>query len=112
MASFTWIPSVGAALSVKPSVHKVFFGDGYEQRMSFGLNTKPEVWSVEFHGKTTTDAAAIDAFLRARGAVECFDWTSPSGLAAKFVCEEWSRTIEEPNIENIRATFKQVFDLS
>ena len=112
MATFTWIPSVGAALSVKPSVHKVSFGDGYEQRMAFGLNTKPEVWSVEFHGKTTTDAAAIDAFLKARGAVECFNWTSPSGLAAKFVCEEWSRTIEEPNIENIRATFKQVFDLS
>jgi phage-related protein len=50
--------------------------------------------------------------LRARGAVQAFDWTTPSGITGKFTCEEWSRTIEEPNIENIRATFKQVFDLS
>jgi phage-related protein len=112
MASFTWIPSIGAALSIKPSVHKVAFGDGYEQRMAFGLNTKPEIWSVEFHGRTTTDASAIDGFLRARGAVEAFDWTTPSGLIGKFVCEDWSRTIEEPNIEHIKATFRQVFDLS
>ncbi len=112
MASFTWIPSIGAALSLKPLVHKVTFGDGYEQRLAFGINTKPEVWSLEFRGRTTTDATAIDNFLRARGAVEAFDWTTPSGLTAKFVCEDWSRTIEEPNIEHIRATFRQVFDLS
>jgi 4-hydroxy-3-methylbut-2-enyl diphosphate reductase IspH len=30
----------------------------------------------------------------------------------KFVCDEWSRSVDEPNIESVRATFKQVFDLS
>jgi hypothetical protein len=33
-------------------------------------------------------------------------------LPAKFVCDEWSRSVDEPNIESVRATFKQVFDLS
>jgi len=28
------------------------------------------------------------------------------------VCEEWSRTLDEPNVESVRSTFKQVFDLS
>ena len=112
MATFTWIPAIGASLTVKPNVRRVSFGDGYEQRLAFGLNTQPEVWSLEFRGKTTAEAAAIDAFFKARGAVESFDWTSPSGLVGKFTCEEWSRTMEEPNLENIRATFKQVFDLS
>lgn len=63
-------------------------------------------------GKSTAEAAAIDNFLRSRGAVQSFDWTTPSGIAGKFLCEEWSRTVEEPNLENIRVTFRQVFDLS
>lgn len=37
---------------------------------------------------------------------------SSSGISGKFLCEEWSRSIEEPNLENIHATFRQVFDLS
>lgn len=112
MATFTWIPSTGASLSLRPNVRRVAFGDGYEQRVAFGINTQPEVWSLEFRGKTTVDAAAIDAFLRARGAVQAFDWTSPAGSTAKFTCEEWSRSVDEPNVETVRATFKQVFDLS
>ena len=110
MATFTWVASTGASLSIRPNVRRVAFGDGYEQRVAFGINTQPEVWSLEFRGKTTTEAAAIDAFLRAQGAVESFTWTTPTGAAGKFICEEWSRSVDEPNIEIVRATFKQVFD--
>lgn len=112
MATFTWTPSVGANLSIRPNVRRVAFGDGYEQRLAFGINTQPQVWSLEFRGRTSTEATAIDAFLRARGAVQAFDWTPPGGASAKFVCEEWSRSVDEPNVESVRATFKQVFDLS
>jgi phage-related protein len=112
MATFTWTPSIGAQVAMRPNVRRVAFGDGYEQRLAFGINTQPEVWSLEFRGRTTADAAAIDAFLRARGAVQAFDWTSPAGTVGKFTCEEWGRTVDEPNVETVRATFKQVFDLS
>ncbi len=112
MATFTWTPSVGANLSMRPTVRRVAFGDGYEQRLAFGINTQPQVWSLEFRGRTGTEASAIDAFLRARGAVQAFDWTPPGGTAGKFVCEEWSRSVDEPNVETVRVTFKQVFDLS
>ncbi|MCS6766647.1 MAG: phage tail protein [Candidatus Protistobacter heckmanni] len=111
MAVFTWTPSVGASVAMKPAVRRVTFGDGYEQRLAFGLNTQAEVWNLEFRGRTTADASDIDAFLRARGAVDAFDWTTPTGTAGKFTCEEWSRSVDEPNVETVRATFKQVFDL-
>ncbi len=111
MATFTWIASTGASLTIRPTVRRVAFGDGYEQRLAFGINTQPELWSLEFRGKTTTEAAAIDAFLRARGAVESFTWKTPAGVVGKFICEEWSRSVDEPHIETVRATFKQVFDL-
>jgi len=112
LATFTWIASTGAGLTIRPVVRRVAFGDGYEQRLAFGLNTQPEVWTLEFRAQTTANASAIDAFLRLHGAVRPFDWTTPSGLTGKFICEEWSRSIDEPNIETIRANFKQVFDLS
>nr|NDG08510.1 phage tail protein [Oxalobacteraceae bacterium] len=47
MATFTWTPSVGANLSIRPNVRRVAFGDGYEQRLAFGINTQPQVWSLE-----------------------------------------------------------------
>ena len=60
MATFTWTPSVGASVALRPNVRRVAFGDGYEQRLAFGLNTKPEVWTLEFRGRTSLDAAAIE----------------------------------------------------
>ena len=112
MATFTWTASTGANVSIRPSVRRVAFGDGYEQRLAFGLNTQAQVWTLEFRGRTSLEAATIDAFFRARGGVQAFDWTPPGGTAAKFVCEEWSRSLDEPNVESVRSTFKQVFDLS
>ena len=50
--------------------------------------------------------------MRARGVVQAFDWTPPGGPTAKFVCEEWSRSVDEPKVETVRAAFKQVFDLA
>lgn len=111
MATFTFIPSVGAAVDMAPAVRSVKFGDGYEQRVAFGLNTQPEAWSLEFRGLPQSSAAAIDTFLRARRGVDAFDWISPAGTAGKFICRSWSRSIDEPNIESVRARFEQVFDL-
>lgn len=53
--------------TTRSRVRRVAFGDGYEQRLAFGINTQPQLWSLEFRGRTSLDAAAIDAFLRARG---------------------------------------------
>jgi len=49
-------------------------------------------------------------FCAARGSVEPFEWTSPAGTQGKFVCDDWSRSIEEPDLETVRADFRQVFD--
>ena len=57
MATFTWIASIGASLTVKPNVRKVSFGDGYEQRLAYGINTQPEVWSLEVSRRGTSPAS-------------------------------------------------------
>lgn len=111
MATFTYAPDFGAAKSQQPKVTSVRFGDSYEQRVAIGLNTNPQTWSLSFSMRDDTEAEAIDAFLVARGGAESFDWTPPGGTAGKYICREWSKTIERYNLNTIQAKFEQVFDL-
>ncbi len=108
--SFEFIPDFGASKSKKPSVTKIQFGDGYAQRIAYGINTSPETWGVNFSNRDQAEADAIDAFLEARGAVEPFSWTTPDGNEKNFTCEEWSRTIQNGSYYTISATFLECFD--
>ena len=110
MATFTWAPSFEATEASRPRVVKAQFGDGYEQAIRFGLNTNPKEWSLVFEGRTDTEREEILAFLEARGGAESFDWTPPRGTAGKYKCEEWQVTLQVFNYNNIRATFRQVFE--
>lgn len=110
MASFTYIPSFEATEASKPRVRRFQAGDGYEQRIRFGLNTDPKEWELQFNERDDAEMNAITAFLDARGGVESFDWTTPRGVAGKFVCDEWQVTLRACNFNNIRARFRQVFE--
>ena len=110
MATFTWTPSFEATESSKPRAHKFQAGDGYEQRIRFGLWTDPKEWSLTFSERTNTERDAILTFLEARAAVESFDWTTPRGSAGKYICEEWQVTMRAYNLNTIQATFRQVFE--
>jgi len=111
MATFTFTPSFEATESSAPRVRKFAAGDGYEQRVRFGLNTNPKEWTLRFANRTDTERDAIAAFLDARGGAESFDWTPPRGTAGKYVCEEWQVTLSNCNNNQIQATFRQVFEV-
>jgi phage-related protein len=110
MATFTWTPSFEATESSKPRVQKFMAGDGYEQRIRWGLHTDPKEWPLTFAERTDTERDAILDFLEARDAVESFNWTPPRGDAGKYVCEEWQVTMRAYNFNTIQATFRQVFE--
>jgi phage-related protein len=110
MATFSYTPSFEATESSKPQVRKFQGGDGYEQRIRFGLNTNPKEWGLVFSNRTDTERDTILAFLDARGGVESFDWTPPRGTAGKYVCEEWQATLSNCNNNQIQATFREVFE--
>lgn len=110
MATFTYTPDYGAAVSRKPKVRSVKFGDGYEQRLAYGINTNPRVWDVRFTFRDNTEADAIEAFLVARNGVETFDWTPPSGAAGKWLCREWTRTIDRFNQNTVQGQFEEAFE--
>lgn len=112
MATFPSIaPTYGISKRSQPSVRTAKFGDGYEQRMTFGMNQNAKEWSMQWVNLAETDADTIEAFLNARGGVESFDWTPPDEATSyKWICPNWEKTITNCNICTINATFRQVFE--
>lgn len=138
MASFPDItPAYGAEKRSSPAVRRIQFGDGYEQRLRYGLNQNPKVWSLTWNNITEADADTIEAFLDARADDgESFEWPPPDGAAAEYllledggyllledggkiiqgaiintwVCEEWNKSIPYTGRAVITATFRQVFE--
>lgn len=113
MATFPSIdPDYGAQKASEPIVRTVRFGDGYEARLSYGLNQNPKVWNLSFVNLSETDSDTIETFLDARAADnDSFDWSPPDDSSTyKWVCEQWSKSIPYANRATIQATFRQVFE--
>jgi len=113
MATFPSIaPDYGAQKKSEPKTKKVAFGDGYEQRIVFGLNQNPKVWTLTFKNLSETDSDTIETFLDARAAdSNSFSWSPPDETSTyKWVCESWTKQIPYANRATIQATFRQVFE--
>ena len=110
MATFTWLPSWNAQVARKPKVLSTRFGDGYEQRVADGINTQPAHWSLEFDGRSKTEADAIEAFLLARAGAESFDWVAPDGVAGRYLCREWNRAVLAGNLYRLDMRLEEVFE--
>ena len=110
MPTFSYTPSFPATERSTPTVRTVAFGDGYEQRLAYGLNRDAKTWNLSFNNRTDAERNNITAFLEARGGVESFDWTDPHGTAGKYKCSDWSVDMPSYNKNTIRATFDQVFE--
>lgn len=111
MATFpSYQPLYGASKSSAPTVRTAKFGDGYSQRVTFGLNQDAKEWNLRFN-LSDEEAAEVEAFLEARAGVESFDWTPPdSATSYKWLCSEWSKTIDNPSRAELTMKFTQVFE--
>lgn len=112
MADFPLInPTYGSQKTSQPKIRQVQFGDGYVQRLTFGLNQDLKTWNLTFE-VSETDADTIETFLEARGGSEYFNWSPPDETTSyKWICLNWSKTIPYLNRATIQATFQQVADL-
>lgn len=113
MATFPAIePDFGAAKQSRPAVRVVRFGDGYEQRVTFGINQNPKEWRLRWSNITEANADTIETFLDARAADnDSFTWSPPDESANyEFVCESWTKSFPTAGLATIDATFRQVFE--
>tara|TARA_Y100000361_G_scaffold129796_1_gene125470 strand:- start:194 stop:535 length:342 start_codon:yes stop_codon:yes gene_type:complete len=112
MANFPSItPTYGQQKRSQPKIRTTVFGDGFEQRTSFGLNQNPKIFNLTFN-VSETDADTIETFLDARASdAASFGFTPPGeSSSSNFVCETWSKSIPYNNRATIQATFRQVFE--
>lgn len=112
MATFPSIdPDYGASKKSAPRTRSAEFGSGYSQRVTFGINQDPKVWTLQWNNRTATDANTIEDFLEARKGTEAFNWSPPDDASSyKWICREWQKTLPYSNLFNITATFEQVFE--
>jgi len=112
MATFPSIsPSFGASKASRPNVRNVQFGDGYSQRLRYGLNTDLKIWSLRWEHISETDTDTIEAFLEARAGAEHFDWSPPDETTAyKWICQEWEKQMVSAGLNTLTATFIQVVE--
>ena len=113
MATFPSIdPSYGAQKRSQPNVRTVQFGDGYQTRLTMGINQNPKEWQLEFRNLTEANADTIEDFLDARAADNAsFDWSPPDETSTyKWICKSWTKTLPYSNLATIQATFTEVFE--
>lgn len=110
MATFTYAPSFGITEQSEPRVRTVQYGDGYSQRLRYGLNTDRKTWQLRFDIRTDSETLGITNFLEARAGAESFDWTPPRGTAGKYICSTWNVEMVNYNNNTITATFVEVFE--
>jgi phage-related protein len=107
MATFNWLPDWGVSKSQKPRVLRYQFGDGYEQRRGDGINSNLEEWSCTFK-RNVVEVELIDTFLKQMGGTEAFNWVTPDGRSAVFVCDSHSVTKDDYGWSTLSATFREV----
>ena len=79
MATFPSItPSFGFTKNSKPNVRVIKFGDGFEQRLTYGINQNPKQYDLTWENITVENANIIKSFLNSRAFDnESFDFTPP-----------------------------------
>jgi len=107
--TFTWKPDLGAQKQIKPNVHTMKFGDGYEARVANGINFVPMTWTLKFT-RALYEATQIDEFLKGQAGLTAFNWTDPSGTSSVYVCRQWDKAQQEFGVHVVSATFEQVFE--
>lgn len=109
MPTFIWVPTYDATKTITPTVKVIKFGDGYEQRQGTGINRQPRKYALTFK-RAKAEIEQIDAFLKARGAIEAFNYTHSGQTVGVFVCREWVRTNIALGVDGLSATFEEVFE--
>ena len=105
MATFPNIqPSFAFVKKEEPKVRTTKLGDGYENRVIFGLPTQqnPNIFDLNYKNITHADAKTIDAFLRSQSLLGAsFNFTPP--LEGSSVKTNISVSIDSSHIATVQS---------
>lgn len=99
----------------RQSQHRILtskFGDGYEQRVLDGINTKQENFNVSFNNRTRSSINLLAAFLDVQaGKNFTFTVTDQDGdTNLKVVCEQYNLVYNREEFHTLTTTFRRVYE--
>ena len=105
-------PTIGSSQSTEPNRLLVEFGDGYEQRATYGPNPTRRLLKLNWSGISNNDADTLeDDLLTGLGTAAReyqLPWTTD---VRKFVVEKVDRTATTQTTVDLAAELREVFDL-
>lgn len=110
-SAFTWIADFASTKTYDTRAVRTVLGDGYAQRLRFGLNPQLETWNVTFKQRTNAERDAIRAFLRGHRGINTFTWTDPTtNVQGRYSCVDWSITYNTHNNSDLDLKFERVIE--
>ena len=107
-------PSYTPTLNIENNIIKVDLGEGYQQRLSKGINPTRRTWTLPFQSRSNSDTTNILNFLASstggNNGASSFDWTPPYGATGKWTCENPRVTNTAFDINDIQLVFVEVFE--
>ena len=102
----------GFTRNVKQNLLVARFGDGYEQRVGNGINTKQETYDISFKNRSAAEINKIAEFLDAyTGKNFTFRVTNHSGTEVlKVVCETYSISYPNTELHSLSAKLRRVYE--
>tara|TARA_Y100001937_G_scaffold80641_1_gene109206 strand:- start:745 stop:1158 length:414 start_codon:yes stop_codon:yes gene_type:complete len=125
--SLTVLPDKGMTRQATPQVRRVNFGDGYEQRTTFGINSVKEEYNVSFKNRTRGEIENIAGFLKSLKGVTSFVFTVPDHASTeettgvldssidneksiRVVCDSFSENYQYEDFYSLTAKFRRVYE--
>jgi len=99
----------------RQSTHRVLtskFGDGYEQRVLDGINTKNEQFSITLNNRTREEINKVARFLD-NYAGKAFEFTITNHTAdevIKVVADSYNLVYIHTEIHSLQTTFRRVYE--
>ena len=107
----------GMARSTQHRVLTAKFGDGYEQRVLDGINSKGDSFSISYNNRSAEDINLIAAFFDTKAGksfnftvTDTFTGGNLSNTTMKVVCQEYNINYIRENIHSLTCTLKRVYE--
>ena len=117
LSAFEAIADRGMTRSSKHRTLTAKFGDGYEQRVLDGINTKDDSFSLSFNNRSAEDINLIAAFFDSKAA-KSFDFTvtdtftegNLSNRTMKVVCDTYNVVYLRENFHSLTCNLRRVYE--
>lgn len=116
-SSFEAVADRGLSRQSKHRVLTARFGDGYEQRVRDGINTKEDMFNISFKNREAEDIALIAGFLDDKAATnfdfvitDTFSSGSLSTSTLKVVCDGYNINYDRENFQSLNCQLRRVYE--